>query len=254
MFLKPISLRRGTPPSTWIHTRKLSQPAHRVTCCNRYYATGILQDHDTSKPVKSTTIWMFLSGARSRVRAIMDRSEPLGSAQLEIDQLVPRVKEGGAFVRFSSSSPIDPGLFRNQLLTKIDQLKSPWLVNAHPDIHLVQGKPWLEDMNMFPNRTVLVEFEGPVLPQEELWTLFRPGQGNTHALGKGPGPNSKDHTGRIPAGCHCSQLLAWLDMSRDPLRESDKDQDSVLTPDLRENGALLDRLSSKVVLPILALL
>jgi hypothetical protein len=61
-------------------------------------------------------------------------------------------------------------------------------------------------------------------------------------------------------------------MSRDPLRESDKDQDSVLvsllsslmfclgdtfidiqfaiypiskTPDLRENGALLDRLSSK---------
>ncbi|PLW42842.1 hypothetical protein PCASD_07247 [Puccinia coronata f. sp. avenae] len=196
MFLKPISLRRGTPPSTWIHTRKLSQPAHRVTCCNRYYATGILQDHDTSKPVKSTTIWMFLSGIypislgrfdlrprllglnfeelESRVRAIMDRSEPLGSAQLEIDQLVPRVKEGGAFVRFSSSSPIDPGLFRNQLLTKIDQLKSPWLVNAHPDIHLVQGKPWLEDMNMFPNRTVLVEFEGPVLPQEELWTLFRP--------------------------------------------------------------------------------
>jgi hypothetical protein len=79
-----------------------------------------------------------LQELESRVRAIMDRSEPLGSAQLEIDQLVPRVKEGGAFVRFSSSSPIDPGLFRNQLLTKIDQLKSPWLVNAHPDIHLVQ--------------------------------------------------------------------------------------------------------------------
>jgi hypothetical protein len=27
---------------------------------------------------------------------------------------------------------------------------------------------------MCPNRKVMVEFEGPVLAQEELWTLFRP--------------------------------------------------------------------------------
>jgi hypothetical protein len=70
----------------------------------------------------------------------MDRSECPSLSSLQIDQVEPRIKEGGAFVRFASVAPIEPGLLRTHLLAKIDDLnlKPFWLFNARADVHLVQ--------------------------------------------------------------------------------------------------------------------
>ena len=38
----------------------------------------------------------------------------------------------------------------------------------------LQGTPWLEDMDRFPNSTIRIEFEGPEVPQEQLYQIFRP--------------------------------------------------------------------------------
>ncbi|KAI9617219.1 hypothetical protein H4Q26_013084 [Puccinia striiformis f. sp. tritici PST-130] len=188
---KTVVVSQDVPPAL------ASNPAR-----HKLYATSsshsIINDNQTRETGGSSGTWLFFSGLypislgrfdfrsrllglnskelENRVRALLDCPEYRFSLPLKIDQVEPRHKEGGAFVRFTSSTPIQPALLRNHLLAKIDQLnlKPFWLFTARSDIHLVKGKPWLEDMNMYPNRKVLVEFEGPVLSQEELWTIFRP--------------------------------------------------------------------------------
>ncbi|KAK8869527.1 hypothetical protein IAR55_000093 [Kwoniella newhampshirensis] len=41
-------------------------------------------------------------------------------------------------------------------------------------IWVVKGKQWTEDLNRYPSRRVRVEFDGPDVSQEMLYTLFRP--------------------------------------------------------------------------------
>ncbi|EFP80782.2 uncharacterized protein PGTG_06738 [Puccinia graminis f. sp. tritici CRL 75-36-700-3] len=195
-MIHQLSVRRGITPFLSTPTTLLRtgcQSTANIARHRLYASHPVINGHQNGQ--KSSETWMFFSGIypislgrfdfrprligpnlkdlESRLRALMDRSE---YPSLEIDQVEPRIKEGGAFVRFASVAPIEPGLLRAHLLAKIDDLnlKPFWLFNSRPDVHLVQGKPWLEDMNMCPNRKVMVEFEGPVLAQEELWTLFRP--------------------------------------------------------------------------------
>ncbi|OAV87493.1 hypothetical protein PTTG_08189 [Puccinia triticina 1-1 BBBD Race 1] len=186
-----------TPPSTLrpsgfprAHTPLI---ARRRVCTSSHSLTN-----DGRTPAHSSGTWMFFSGLypislgrldfrgrllgstpkelERRLRALADLAGYPSPAPLEIVQLQPRVKEGGAFVRFASPAPLNPALLRTHLLDKIGHLnlKPFWLLNTRPDVHVVQGKPWLEDMNMFPNRKVQVEFDGPIPTQEDLWTLFRP--------------------------------------------------------------------------------
>lgn len=37
-----------------------------------------------------------------------------------------------------------------------------------------QGTPWLEDMDRYPNSTIRIDFEGPEVPQEQLYQVLRP--------------------------------------------------------------------------------
>lgn len=102
---------------------------------------------------------------------------------IKVLEILPRLKEGGAFVKFSH----DPANIKTSELEKTlrEFLKKnpikPWFnpirrVRAF----LVQGKPWIEDLNRFPSSRLKVQFvpatpgqAAAELPQEPLYSLFR---------------------------------------------------------------------------------
>lgn len=102
---------------------------------------------------------------------------------VRITGVTPRLKEGGAFVRFSHDDGITPeqveALVRESLKT---QVVRPWF-NPITRVHarLVQGRPWVEDLFRPPAARLRVEFvpsqagkEAAELSQEQLYGLFRP--------------------------------------------------------------------------------
>jgi len=40
------------------------------------------------------------------------------------------------------------------------------------DAFLVRGRPWVEDLHRFPSKRLRVEFEGPDLTQETLYSVL----------------------------------------------------------------------------------
>lgn len=104
------------------------------------------------------------------------------SVPMTVTEILPRLKDGGAFVKFSHKDGITAkeieGLLRQYL--KENPIK-PWF-NPFRRIrtNLVVGKPWLEDLYRFPSYRIKVEFvpvtpggEAAELSQETLYSLFR---------------------------------------------------------------------------------
>lgn len=104
------------------------------------------------------------------------------SSPISIRQILPRLKEGGAFVKFNydhrlRASDVEKGLKRYLR----DKPIKPWF-NPFRQVEacLVHGRPWIEDLCRFPTSRLKVEFvstsagqEAPELSQEDLFSLFR---------------------------------------------------------------------------------
>ena len=104
------------------------------------------------------------------------------SLPVEIKEVVPRLKEGGAFVKFSYDPLADVTEIEKTLrkYLKENPIK-PWF-NPFRRVRtfLVQGRPWVEDLVRYPSSMLKVEFipsktEGQAaeLSQEILYSLFR---------------------------------------------------------------------------------
>ncbi|RDW85852.1 hypothetical protein BP5796_04177 [Coleophoma crateriformis] len=104
------------------------------------------------------------------------------SVPMKVIEILPRYKDGGAFVKFSHPEGITAkeieGLVEGYLR---DKPIKPWF-NPFRQIHtnLVRGKPWLEDLYRFPSSRIKVEFvptspesQAAELSQETLYSLFR---------------------------------------------------------------------------------
>lgn len=102
---------------------------------------------------------------------------------LEIKEVVPRYKEGGAFVKYARN----PGVSDEEIQTAARNYIAknpirPWFNPFQTvDADLVRGRPWIEDLYRIPGQTLKVEFlpgstDGPPgeLTQEALYSLFRP--------------------------------------------------------------------------------
>lgn len=113
--------------------------------------------------------------------ALVKRAIP-DSVPMKVTEILPRLKDGGAFVKFSHPEGITAkeieGLVRQYLREKPVK---PWF-NPFRRIraNLVVGKPWLEDLYRFPSSRMKVEFvptnpggEAAELSQETLYSLFR---------------------------------------------------------------------------------
>lgn len=106
-----------------------------------------------------------------------------GKVSFKVAEVLPRFKEGGAFVKFSHG----PGATSIQVEEAIkaylqDHEIKPWW-NPFGRVHtsLVRGKPWVEDLYRMPTCCLKVEFmpsepggQAAELTQEQLYSFFRP--------------------------------------------------------------------------------
>ncbi|KAJ5726542.1 Mitochondrial escape protein 2 [Penicillium malachiteum] len=131
--------------------------------------------------------WLLKRSNRPDVAA----SEPLKIARhviprslnIEIKDVVPRYKEGGAFVKYARKSKATDQIICDaiQFHLKSNPIR-PWFNPFQvAGADLVRGRPWIEDLYRIPSQTLKVEFlpdstEGPPeeLTQEALYSLFRP--------------------------------------------------------------------------------
>ena len=112
---------------------------------------------------------------------IAERALP-SSLPIHVTEILPRVVEGGAFVKFSHEP-------RNKLEDLEKTIKNylkenpvkPWF-NPFQRVRtsLVQGRPWVEDLHRVPSSRLKVEFvptspgqSAEELSQETLYSLFR---------------------------------------------------------------------------------
>lgn len=104
------------------------------------------------------------------------------SIPIKVTEILPRLKDGGAFVKFSHPEGMNAEEIANLVkgYLREHQIK-PWF-NPFRRIraNLVRGVPWLEDLYRFPSSRIKVEFvskspggEAVELSQEALYSLFR---------------------------------------------------------------------------------
>ncbi|KAF2156025.1 hypothetical protein K461DRAFT_220996 [Myriangium duriaei CBS 260.36] len=98
-------------------------------------------------------------------------------------EVLPRIKEGGAFIKFSHGPDVTSAQIENAVSEYLHKKKiRPWLLPLHHVASgLVRGKPWVEDLYRLPSQRLKVEFlptkpggEVAELSQEELYSYFRP--------------------------------------------------------------------------------
>ena len=112
---------------------------------------------------------------------VVQRSLPK-DLPIKIKEIIPRVKEGGSFVKFSHDAQMAPRDIEGTLRTflkdnPVKPIFNPW---RRVRAFLVEGKPWVEDLYRFPSPKVKVEFlpatsggETTELSQEQLYSIFR---------------------------------------------------------------------------------
>jgi RNA12 protein/RNA recognition motif. (a.k.a. RRM, RBD, or RNP domain) len=112
---------------------------------------------------------------------IVQRALP-STVPLKITDVIPRVREGGAYVKFSHDSSITAEELESTVKAyMLEKPIRPWFnplrrVRAF----LVRGKPWIEDLHRLPSSRLKIEFlptspetSAAELTQERLYTLFR---------------------------------------------------------------------------------
>ncbi|KAG6003727.1 hypothetical protein E4U21_001780 [Claviceps maximensis] len=101
---------------------------------------------------------------------------------LKVTEILPRLKDGGAFVKVQYDASISPRDIESTLLKKLKERPlKPWFSPFRGiTARLVRGTPWLEDLYRFPSSLIKVEFVPPEpgataeeLSEESLYSMFR---------------------------------------------------------------------------------
>ncbi|KAI0862467.1 RNA12 protein [Xylaria cubensis] len=101
---------------------------------------------------------------------------------VKVTEIVPRLKDGGAFVKFTHPADVAPKDIESRLSKLLAEkpIKPFYSPFRGVQAGLVQGVPWLEDLQRFPKSRLRVEFvpknpgeEAVELSQETLYSMFR---------------------------------------------------------------------------------
>ncbi|KAI8943444.1 mitochondrial escape protein 2 [Plenodomus lindquistii] len=118
--------------------------------------------------------------------AVIQRLNAKRNLQITATEVLPRMREGGAFVKFTydgstTSSEIEKAL---QQYLRDEPVKPWWSPWRRMRAKVVKGRPWVEDLMRLPATRLRVEFisgepgapptEAVELSQEELFQFFRP--------------------------------------------------------------------------------
>lgn len=115
----------------------------------------------------------------SLLERLHERLETVKTHDFHIRELQPYQKDGGVFVRFTYTGRDSQNALQTLQTdlqfeaTKHGGLPS-WSGLTYCNIWLVKGEPFLEDMYRYPSGIVHVSFQGPDVPEETLYSLFRP--------------------------------------------------------------------------------
>ncbi|KAK5280604.1 mitochondrial escape protein 2, partial [Cryomyces antarcticus] len=106
----------------------------------------------------------------------------LTSVSTTVTEVLPRLKEGGAFVKFTYEAETSAKDVEKQIKAylKENQIKPWWNPLQRMRANLVRGKPWVEDLYRLPSSRLKVEFlptapgaEAAEMSQEQLFSFFR---------------------------------------------------------------------------------
>lgn len=119
-------------------------------------------------------------------KAVLERASTKRNLHITGAEVLPRMREGGAFVKFAhdgnaSTSEIQEAL---QQYLKDQPVKPWWSPWKQVQAKAVKGRPWVEDLMRLPASRLRVEFvsgepgapptEAVELSQEQLFQFFRP--------------------------------------------------------------------------------
>ncbi|PWN51525.1 hypothetical protein IE53DRAFT_342187 [Violaceomyces palustris] len=117
----------------------------------------------------------------TKVEKTLPSTEKIGH-DFKVLSAQERIKDGGAFVHFSYRRPLTEE--RDEALASIEGnlkegvKKAPntglFLFWGRPSVHVVRGKPFREDMSLYPCSRIRVKLEGGDASVEELWSVLRP--------------------------------------------------------------------------------
>ncbi|KAI6801446.1 hypothetical protein KC361_g1730 [Hortaea werneckii] len=124
-------------------------------------------------------------GAASPHKVVQDavKNSKLGLGNVEVLEVLPRLKEGGAFVKFRHDEATDSASVAEAVRQhlKAKRIRPFWNPFTRVRAGLVLGRPWVEDLFRMPSRRLKVEFlpsqpgaEAAELTQEQLYSFFRP--------------------------------------------------------------------------------
>jgi hypothetical protein len=104
------------------------------------------------------------------------------SLPVKVTEILPRLKDGGAFVKFSHASELTAKEIEGTISRRLEENPIKPFFNPFRGVEagLVKGVPWLEDLHRFPYGRLRVEFVPPTpgeeaveLSQEDLYSIFR---------------------------------------------------------------------------------
>ncbi|KAJ3822055.1 RNA12 protein-domain-containing protein [Lentinula raphanica] len=112
---------------------------------------------------------------------LKERFNNVNTHDLRILSVDPHFKDGGAFIHFKYKTREE----EEQALKNIEEsLKkearnhggiTTWMGSRTPNVWLVKGSPWTEDIiGRSASGILKVSFEGPDIPEEALYRIFRP--------------------------------------------------------------------------------
>lgn len=114
---------------------------------------------------------------------IVQRASGRGNVSLKSTQTILRLKEGGAYVKFThdGNTPLSEVEKVVKEYLEKENIKPWWSPFRKMDASLVRGRPWVEDLFRLPSTRLKVEFiptqagaEAVELSQEQLYEFFRP--------------------------------------------------------------------------------
>ncbi|ORY87647.1 RNA12 protein-domain-containing protein [Protomyces lactucae-debilis] len=158
--------------------RRVSTEAERTTGFIEAEANEKLLFFDNVYPLQlgfwDLRYWLIRLDKNSVNRVVEKVLPP--ELDASVKEIIPRFKEGGAFIRLTLPAEETA---RSEVMSKIQanlatHQPTQWF-NPLQSLRVfeVQGRPFVEDLARFPSSRLRVEFEGPDLPQETLYSLFR---------------------------------------------------------------------------------
>lgn len=117
------------------------------------------------------------------VQVLENATKASGVSGIKVLEVLPRLKEGGAFVKFSHDESTNSATVSEAVKAYLreNKVRPWWDPLARVKSRLVVGKPWIEDLSRLPSQRLKVEFlptepggEAAELSQEQLYSFFRP--------------------------------------------------------------------------------